>query len=357
MLMMEEVNVNQILNQPISLIFTPFPEELMRVLIENTNAANIYDCSNPSLVKTLLQLNEEELLFLCSQAEWSIFSHVERLSVFSKMLELFCNGPTKVQVIAMGQSQSHMEKLGSLAQIKTQVFYAANFPELLQNYGVFQSGDYLSKWLVYGMIMDESYRFNRTKAAWFIKSKTQRINKPDNMEKTLVFLANRVHKTLGYNEIGSWCGMDNETAQRYVDKLNDYGIVVPLASFSSRKRYEYVKGIRIGFWDNGILNTYKNNFEGIDFRADVEDLWKNWIISEKIKKDVREQKKNRYFFWQSHTRQNMDLVVISETGEKQAFMVVWRSKRAISPPPLFLKYYPEIQVQVISPSNYLSLLS
>jgi hypothetical protein len=355
--MLEEVNVNHILNQPISLIFTPFPEELTQVLAENTNSANLYDCSNPSLVKTLNQLKEEEWLFLFAQVKWSIFSHVERLSSFSKILDFFYLNQDKIHLIGIGQSKAQMEKFGKLYATKVQGFYADNFPEFLRNYGVFQSGEYLSKWMVYGMTMNEKQKFNRTKAGWFVKSKTNRINKPENMEKTLVFLANRVHKTLGYNEIGSWCGMDNETAQRYVEKLNDYGITVPLVSFSSRKRYEYVKGIRVGFLDNGILNTYKNNFDGIEIRADVEDLWKNWVISEKIKKDVREHKNCRYFFWQSHTRQNMDLLVISDTGEKQAFMVVWKTKRVVTPPPLFVKYYPEIPVQIISPSNYLSFLS
>lgn len=86
----------------------------MRVLIENTNAANIYDCSNPSLVKTLLQLNEEELLFLCSQAEWSIFSHVERLSVFSKMLELFAMGQQKFKSLPWGKANRTWKNLGRL---------------------------------------------------------------------------------------------------------------------------------------------------------------------------------------------------------------------------------------------------
>jgi hypothetical protein len=38
-------------------------------------------------------------------------------------------------------------------------------------------------------------------------------------------------------------------------------------------------------------------------------------------------------------------------------MVVWKTKRVVTPPPLFVKYYPEIPVQIISPSNYLSFLS
>jgi hypothetical protein len=354
---MEEVSVNQILNQPISLIYSPFPEELTQLLVNNIQSTNVYDCSNPSLVKTLTQLNEEELLFLISQVKWSIFSHVERFSSFSKILELRCLHQDNAQVIVIGQSKTYMEKLRILNQKKVFSFYLSNLPELLQSFGIFQAGEHLSRWMVFGMTLDATSRLNQTKTAWLVKSKDQRINKPEKMKKTLVFLANHVHKTRGYNEIGLWCDINNETAQRYVEKLSDFGIVVPLVAFSTRKKYEYVKGLRIGFMDNGILNTYKNNFTAIDFRTDVKDLWKNWIITEKIKKDIRESKNNRYFFWQSHTRQNIDLLVISARGEREAFLVVWRSQRAISPPPLFSKYYPDIPVLIISPSNYLSHLT
>lgn len=354
---MKELNVQQLLSQPQGFIFSPFQEELCHMLLESITSVNLYNCSNASLVKRLNQLNEEELLFLFSQAKTSIFSYVERLSSFPRIVDVFSQNEANIQLIAIGQSKSFIQQYEKLSQNVVFSFHLSGFSQLLQTYGIFQAGELLSRWLVYGMNNQEKKTFDPASAAWRIKAKSQRINKPRNMDKTLVFLANHVHKTLGYNEIGYWCDMDNETAQRYVCKLSDYGIVVTLPSFSSRKKYEFVKGLRVGFLDNGILNTFKNNFSNIDFRVDVADLWKNWLIAEKIKKDIREQNNHRYFFWQSHTRQNIDLLVVSSSGERQAFIIVWKSKRAIYPPTLFTKYYPDIPVQIVNPSNYLTFLS
>jgi len=354
---MKELNFDTPLDVPQMLVFTPFQEDLTQWLLGQISSAHVYDGSNPALAKKLNVLTDDELFFLFSQTKTSIFTHIDRMSSFIRIVEVFCRHENELQLFALSQSKNYTQRLGKATSLNIFSYSLPSFSTLLQRFGIFKSGQCLPKWLVHGMTLLDNPAFNFKNAAWLIKSKNQRINKPESMEKALVFLANHSHKTHGYNEIGSWCGIDNETAQRYVEMLKDYGVVFPLMSFSSRKRYEYIKGFRAAFLDNGTLNWYRNNFLEIDKRTDALDLWKNWVIAEKIKKDSSELKKNQYFFWQSHTRQNIDLIVLTETGEKQAFIMVWNAKRAIKAPPLFAKYYPDIPVQVINPSNYLTMLS
>jgi len=350
-------DIEGILDASTSLIFTPFQEETIELLSERLAAVHVFDCSNHHLVLKLNQLKEEELFFLFSQVRTSIFSHAERLSSFPRVWKIFQDNSSKLQLIALGQSRSFLSIQAKTAEKEVYAYFSSSFLDMVQRHGIFKAGEFVPKWLVTGMTRDGEKTYKRSHSPWLRKCKSLRINKPQSVEKALIFIANRTHTTFSYRELGFYCGIDNETAERYVRMLCDVGIIFCMEAYSFRKRYEYVKGVRAGFWDNGLLNVYKNNFSEIDFRTDVPDLWKNWLIAEKIKKDQREHKNNTYFFWQSHTHQNIDLLVVSESGEKQAFMVSWRSNRVINPSPLFVKYYVDIPVHAINLTNYITFIT
>ena len=339
---------------PFLFVFTPFQDELTPQVTAHLSSFHVFDCSNKALVNRLNKLQQEEITFLFSQAETSLFIYADRLKSFRFLSKTMRENNLKF--LAFGQSKLRIEAMAKEAGTEGWYFLLPCFSETIHRVGVFNAASFLSRALVYGMRNEVGVAFNPSAMPWLVSGKSHRINKPEYLEKMLVFLAMNSHKTLAYNEIGTWCGSDNETAQRYVWMLEDYGLVVPLKAYATGKKYEYLKGIRVGFLDNGVLNYYRNNRAELDFRADVMELWKNWIISELIKKDQKNGVKNAYFFWQSHTRQSMDLLVFSKDGSKKGYLILWKTKRAINPPPLFIKYYPDIPIYVINPSNYLTFL-
>ena len=54
--------------------------------------------------------------------------------------------------------------------------------------------------------------------------------------------------------------------------------------FSRNLRKEITKNPRFYFIDIGIRNALINNFNTIDIRNDIGELWENYIIMERLKK-------------------------------------------------------------------------
>lgn len=343
------------INSRIIKIFTGFPEEIMLLCQQSIPSIHVFDCSNSDLIKKFKNLNALEFQFLFSQSDWILITYIERMPELIAIIEELDQENSSSKFVLIGQSQSVLSKASSHSVL---YYYSLpNVSDYLTKLGVFRVGEMLSTWLINGMTPNAKINYDPDKSPWNSTNKKHRVNKPETVNRILIYVALHSHKTISFNEIGNWAGIDNETAQRYIMLLIDYGMIICVTTFNSRQNYEYIKGFRVGFADNYFLNLYKNNFAQLSFRADTQELWKNWIIAEKFKIDAKVQRPNSYSFWQSHTRQNIDLIVEDAAGNKEAFIFNWTSKRKPSIPPLFSKYYPEIPVKIISPSNYLSFLA
>ncbi|MFT5885690.1 MAG: hypothetical protein ACI9IP_002151 [Arcticibacterium sp.] len=53
-------------------------------------------------------------------------------------------------------------------------------------------------------------------------------------------------------------------------------------------RKEITKMARYYFWDNGIRNAVIGDFRPLTSRTEVEELWKNDLMSERLKKNKYE---------------------------------------------------------------------
>ena len=93
----------------------------------------------------------------------------------------------------------------------------------------------------------------------------------------------------------------------------------------------------------------------MDIRSDAEHLWRNWLISEKIKWQRLNGLRSQFLFWQSHTSQQIDVLEFNNKGV-EAFKTSLQ-KKFLKEPPLFKKYYPSIPVHTLNKATYLSFLT
>lgn len=187
-------------------------------------------------------------------------------------------------------------------------------------------------------------------------SKSERINKKEKLRKMLQYLAFHLGEQLSYNQIGKKCGLDNETVERYISMLEKAFLIIRLPVFSSEQRYELNKSYCFYFFDNGIRNAFIRNFNPADLRNDMDALWKNWIISERLKRLKQNPRGKRPYFWVSHTRQSIDYLEAGRS-EIKAYQILWDKNDKFKVPALFLKYYPKALVYKINRSSYWSFLS
>jgi predicted AAA+ superfamily ATPase len=185
---------------------------------------------------------------------------------------------------------------------------------------------------------------------------TDRINKGAKLMRMLQTIAFSVGEAISYNEIAEKCDLDNETVERYVDLLVRSFLLIRIPTLYSGHRYELKKSHVIYFADNGIRNAVINNFNPIEIRNDLDGLWRNWLISERIKWNQLNGKNVRYQFWKTHTKQTIDFI---ETSDEKihAYKTIWGKKKTIKFPASFQEAYPTIATHTLNRSTYWGFLT
>jgi predicted AAA+ superfamily ATPase len=179
----------------------------------------------------------------------------------------------------------------------------------------------------------------------------ERINKKEQLLKILRYLSWNIGKVISFNELGKHVGVDNETAERYVKLFEKAGLLYLLPSYSSDKRYELKKSHVVYFADNGIRNGLIRSFQAFDFRIDQQELWKNWVISERMKALKNSNKEIKSYFWNTHTKQEIDLIEV-ESNQLTGYKIYWDKKNKLKIPSLFESYYPTCKVSGINRSTF-----
>ena len=109
------------------------------------------------------------------------------------------------------------------------------------------------------------------------------------------------------------------------------------------------------FFDNGIRNALIANLNPIELRNDVGQLWENYIISERIKKQFYEGMFVYNYFWRTYDQQEIDWVE-DRGGKLYAYEFKWSEKRQSKVPKSWKEAYPDAAYQVINSSNYMEWL-
>ncbi len=185
---------------------------------------------------------------------------------------------------------------------------------------------------------------------------TDRINKGKKLMHMLQILAFEIGDAVSYNDIGDRCGLDNETVERYIDLLVKSFVLIKLPSYYNNHRYELKKSHTIYFVDNGIRNVLINNFNPMTLRNDWDQIWRNWLISERIKWNQLNNKEVEYYFWKTHTKQIMDYLEI-ENGSVSAYKTSWEKRKKMKFPASFSEAYPFSKTHALNRSTYWGFLT
>lgn len=176
----------------------------------------------------------------------------------------------------------------------------------------------------------------------------------DKLIRLLQLLAFQIGKTVSISELGSHLGMSKNTVDRYIDLLEKAFVIFRRTGFSRNLRKELTKNSRFYFYDNGIRNAVIGNFNPLEMRNDIGQLWENYIITERLKQQEYKGIFRQSYFWRTYSQQEIDLV--EETGGKLCgFEIKWKAKK-ISAPTEWRKTYPAASFEVISPENYLDFI-
>ena len=180
------------------------------------------------------------------------------------------------------------------------------------------------------------------------------VRSPDTLMDIAKCLAFQVGNEVSINEVARTARTDAKTAAKYIDLLEKMFIIKRVRGFSRNLRNEISKKAKYYFLDNGIRNAVISQFNPLDLRNDVGALWENFVFMELMKKSGIEDTFDSYYFWRTHTGQEIDIIKESN-GVLTAIECKW-SKNVSSAPSAWREAYPNASYTVISKNNYLDIL-
>ena len=181
----------------------------------------------------------------------------------------------------------------------------------------------------------------------------------DGIKKASVFdnlvkaLALQIGSEVSYTELASLVAIDRKTVEKYIDLLEKCFVIFSLPAFNGNMRNEIKKGRKIYFYDLGIRNAIIGNFLPLSARQDVGAMWENYLISERMKKNINNLFPPKSHFWRIIGNQNAEIDYIENSSNKLcAWEIKWNKASKAKIPLCFKNAYPDAETQILTPSNY-----
>ena len=337
---------------------------LENVLTDQNLTNTHFDCSNKKVRKSL----EEDQTVLQVETEVLVIEEAQYLSNLEAIIEDVLSGVIKSTTVICCSFAPRVDELllEALRMEGLEVpIFAPSFYESAQHFGLPQEEQLLEERLIFGnypSVLEDLENAESTLRALIQEiivtnlGANDRINKEDKLMRMLQLLAFHVGDSVSYNDIGERSGLDNETVERYVKLLEDAYLLINLPSYHTDQRYELKKSNAIYFADNGIRNALISNFNPTHLRNDMDQLWRNYLISERVKWIRMNQLGIETYFWKTHTKQRMDFLELSGNGIR-AYKTDWEKRKKVKLPKSFSDSYPTAKTGVLNRSTYWSFLT
>lgn len=220
----------------------------------------------------------------------------------------------------------------------------------------------IEEFLIYGSypevvtlkeVREKENRITEIKNSYLIKDilEFQRLKRPHIILDLLKLIAFQVGNQVSTVELGKQLGLDNKTVHRYLDLLEKSFVLISLGGFSRNLRKEVSKMKMYYFMDLGIRNAVIANFNSLSLRNDAGQLWDNFMMIERIKRNAFEHRHVNYYYWRTYDQKEIDL--IEESGESlRGFEFKWNPARKVKVPKEWLNTYDNATFEVISRENY-----
>ncbi|MCE3296763.1 MAG: hypothetical protein K0R65_2477 [Crocinitomicaceae bacterium] len=345
--------------QRTKLVMESFPKHTQQLL---------FDFSDKKTQKQFKDFSPENFKSRVGSSKCIVFREAQLLSNLQQLIELVLFEENDLTLVCICSYDPPLDDLLTEALAQNNLilsFQAPGFKEIANQLGLIKVEKNLEERLIFGNY--PAVLENPENAAALLQkitdqiagypfSKSERINKKDKLKKMLQYIAFHIGEQLSYNQIGTKSGLDNETVERYVTMLEKAFILFRLPVYSTNQRYELGKTHCFYFFDNGIRNSFIQNFNEPEIRNDLDQLWKNWVISERMKKLRQSKTEKNPCFWVTHTKQQMDYMEVGQK-EMKAYQLIWDKSDKFRVPAMFLKYYPKALTYKINRSSYWSFLS
>jgi hypothetical protein len=174
----------------------------------------------------------------------------------------------------------------------------------------------------------------------------------------LRLVAFQVGSEVSLSELGNNLNLNVRTVARYLSLFEQAFILYKLGGFSRNLRKEITKKSKYYFLDNGIRNAVIENFNSLEKRNDIGQLWENFLVCERLKKQEYGHIGSKYnnYFWRTWEKKEVDWVEMRE-GKLFGYEFKWGKSKPSKSQQVWLETYSEAEFKLINQDNYLEFIT
>ena len=285
-------------------------------------------------------------------------------------LKLMVDHIPDIKVIATGSASFDLaNKVGEplVGRKWTKILYPLSQRELIDHQSKYDVTRNLEQYLIFGsypevLTAPDSARkrnvLEEIASAYLLRDilAIEQVKSSKLLVDLLKLLAFQIGNEVSHSELGSQLGIDKKTVARYLDLLEKTFVIVAVPPYSRNLRKAISKKNKYYFVDNGIRNAVINNYNNLDTRNDQDQLWENFLVVERLKKQAYNQIYANNYFWRTYDQKEIDWVEERE-GKIFGFEFKWQ-KRDSKNKAYWLESYPsEAVFELVNKENYLEFVS
>ncbi len=343
---------------------------LLESFLKKTNLKYKLDSGDNIRTQALLGSQDfDQILGYAEGYELLAIDEAQQIPNIGMALKILVDQMPGLFVIATGSSSFDLsQSVGEplTGRKATLTLYPVSQMELLQIYNKQELRHKLESFLIFGgypeILMaktkDEKIRLLKELVdAYLLKDilSLEKIKSSQILFNLVKLLAFQIGQLVSHNELATQLKIDVKTVGRYLDLLEKSFVICKLTGFSRNLRSEITRKHKYYFLDLGIRNTVIAQFNSLDNRDDVGQMWENFLVVERLKKGAYTNFYGNRYFWRTYEGQEIDLIEEME-GVLSGYEAKWSEKKKVKEPVLWKEQYPRSTFEVITPKNYLDFI-
>ena len=335
-----------------------------KILEDFGDQGRYLNCELLSVQNGLAEMEAEKLKSYLGNYKIIVLDEAQNIVDIGKKLKIMVDTYPNIQIIATGSSS--FDLAGKISEpltgrVFTIILYPFSAQEIMNSSDRFSFDSKIERLLRFGsypeifsLSDDEATeRLNEIASDYLYKDilKFEGLRKSSAIKDLLQLLALQISGEVSYQELSQTLGINRLTIQKYITILEQSFVILQLRALSRNKRKEISKNFKIYFTDVGIRNSLIQNYNTLDIRNDIGQLWENFCVSERIKMNSNNNKRVNSYFWRNYEKKEVDYIEESG-GIIQGYEFKWNGDKIKQK--LSIKNFTDIynsDVQMITKNN------
>ncbi|MCE5259941.1 MAG: ATP-binding protein [Chloroflexi bacterium] len=339
---------------------------LVRVLLDQVDIPHRFISADELVYRDALASQNRRILGdLVGSTRLLAIDEAQRVPDIGINLKILVDNHPDVMFLATGSASFDLANKISeplTGRKRTYSLFPVSYAELAGTFGAFETGAQLERWLIFGgypaIITADTPTERETLLAELVGSylyhdilDLEGVRRSDKIVALLRLLALQIGHNVSVSELAANLALNHQTVARYLDLLEKVFVIFKLPGFSRNLRKEISKSNRYYFYDNGVRNSLIQNLNPLALRADVGQLWENYLMVERRKANQNAERYANTYFWRTYDRKEIDYIE-ERDGNLDAYEFKWQGALRASAQREFTDAYPGSQVHTVTRENY-----